>query len=316
MRVLASAAALAVWLLPAAQASAAVTRLPRGPVRGLDVSAFQHQGRPIDWRLLARHGIRFAAIKVSEGTYYTNPYYRTDARAASAAGLVVMPYVFANPRRSGGAAQARFGVRAAGYGRGRAALPVGVDLENDPYAATDHAGDCYGVRPRQMVAWIAAFTAQAVAMTGKPPIIYTTAAWWRECTGDTGRFRRDPLWVAAYDTRVPGVPSPWKRWTFWQYTDDARLAGVGITDVDYFHPTAALPSLTGQAAKHVNRRRAHPAPHPRAKPHPSAAPATPAPATPAPPKPEVRTWWVPPYLPGGAIRPKSPIRPAFAPMSL
>jgi GH25 family lysozyme M1 (1,4-beta-N-acetylmuramidase) len=274
------AVAVTVCLAPA-PAAGQVRPHPGRPVRGVDVSAFQHASGPVNWRRLARDGMRFAAIKVSEGTYYTNPYYSGDARTAAAAGLSVMPYVFANPHRSGGAAQARFGVRAARYRRGRGGLPFGVDLENDPYTATDHTGDCYGLRQRRMVAWISAFVAETVALTGKRPIIYTTADWWRECTGDTGRFRRDPLWVAAYDTRVPGVPWPWTQWTFWQYTDNAWVPGVGITDVDYFHPTPALPGLR----------------HPRAKPH--GAKHAPVHKTPAPRsswQPPIRTWWVPPYL--------------------
>jgi lysozyme len=322
------AAAIAVWLVQAAPAVAAPHRHAGGPARGLDVSAFQHDGGPINWRLLARRGIRFVAIKVSEGTYYTNPYYRADARAAGAAGLAVLPYVFANPRRSGGAAQASFGVRAARY-RGRAGL-LGVDLENDPYAVAGHPADCYGQPVRRMVAWVAAFVTKTEALTGKPPVIYTTAAWWRECTGNTGRFRRDPLWVAAYDTRVPGVPSPWKQWTFWQYSDEARIAGVGVTDVDYFHPTAALPTLRGVAARHPGRRkRAHkrtPAHHakrhsshpprpvarpPRPVTHPTRpvthpprpAPRPPTPRPTPPPTPQVRTWWVPPYVAASQIRP-------------
>ena len=81
---------------------ASVTQRAGAPIRGLDISAYQHAGSPIHWAKLATHGIRFVAIKASEGTYYLNPYYASDARAAAAAGLRVMPYVFANPGRSGG----------------------------------------------------------------------------------------------------------------------------------------------------------------------------------------------------------------------
>src|SRR5579862_78698 len=68
---------------PAPAAGAVGARSARGPAHGLDISAFQHVGVPINWRLLARHGIRFVVIKVTEGTYYTNPYYRSDARNAA-----------------------------------------------------------------------------------------------------------------------------------------------------------------------------------------------------------------------------------------
>jgi lysozyme len=247
------AAVLAVLLVTATAVSAIASPLRSLTVRGLDVSAYQHAGRPINWRLLARDGIRFVAIKAAEGTYYTNPYFAADARDAAAAGLSVVPYVFANPHRARGAATARFAVAAARYARGAGRLPLELDLENDPYTATDRTGDCYGLSVPRMIAWVAAFIARAAALTGKPPIIYTTAAWWRECTGGTARFRRDPLWLAAYGTAAPGVPAPWKRWTFWQYNDDTRVPGVGLADVDFYQATPALPAL-----RHTTRSRRAP----------------------------------------------------------
>jgi GH25 family lysozyme M1 (1,4-beta-N-acetylmuramidase) len=235
-----------------ATADAVGTRSARGPSRGLDISSFQHVGVPINWRMLARHGIRFVAIKVSEGTYYTNPYYRSDARKAAKAGLAVLPYVFANPSQSGGAATARFAVRAARYRRGSAALPLVVDLENDPY----RRGNCYRLGTRRMVAWIAAFIARARKLTGKRPIIYTTDAWWRECTRSAGRFRSDPLWIAAWDIDRPAVPSPWHRWAFWQYASDALLPGIGRTDLDYYQPVGGFSSLRPEP-KHKKARPKH-----------------------------------------------------------
>ena len=115
-----------------------------------------------------------------------------------------------------------------------------VDLENDPYKK---ATDCYGLGVTAMISWIAGFTARATALTGKWPIIYTTAAWWRECTGSTGRFRHDPLWLAAFGGTLPTVPSPWPHWTFWQYDNAGFLPGIGQTDLDYYQPTGGLPAL-------------------------------------------------------------------------
>jgi GH25 family lysozyme M1 (1,4-beta-N-acetylmuramidase) len=215
------------------------------PVRGLDISAYQHTGTPINWALLARQGIRFIAVKISEGTYYRNPYYPSDARAAAAAGLRVMPYAFANPRRAAGPATASYAVRAVRASRVATGLPLVVDLENDPYKK---AADCYGVRIPAMISWIAGFTARARALTGKWPIIYTTAAWWRECTGSTGRFGHDPLWLAAFGGTRPTVPSPWPHWTFWQYNNAGFLPGIGQTDLDYYLPSGGLPEFRPPAA--------------------------------------------------------------------
>jgi GH25 family lysozyme M1 (1,4-beta-N-acetylmuramidase) len=231
-------------------ASAAVTK-PAGTVfRGLDVSAFQHTRSPIDWRMLAEQGISFVGVKVSEGTYYVNPYYRSDARAAAAAGLAMLPYVFANPSQAGAAATADFAVRAMGRERGR--LPLVVDLENDPYKKD---ADCYGVRVPAMITWIARFIARAGKLTRKHPVIYTTATWWQQCTRSTGKFRGDPLWLAAFDGTAPTVPSPWHRWTFLQYSNDGFLSGVGQVDLDYYRPTGGLPTLHPRAHRKSTERR-------------------------------------------------------------
>jgi GH25 family lysozyme M1 (1,4-beta-N-acetylmuramidase) len=252
--------ALALSLTTAAGASAAVTEAGAAPVRGLDISAYQHARSPIDWGLLAEHGIRFVAIKVSEGTYYVNPYYPSDERAAAATGIAVLPYVFANPRRVGGTPTASFAVSAMGSERGR--LPLVVDLENDPYNKT---AICYGLGIQAMLAWITRFTAQAAALTGKWPVIYTTADWWQECTGQTGRFRRDPLWLAAFDGAALTVPSPWHDWTFWQYNNDGSLPGIGEADLDYYEPTGDLPVLNAPTRR-ASKKKPKPDRHLRRRP--------------------------------------------------
>jgi GH25 family lysozyme M1 (1,4-beta-N-acetylmuramidase) len=239
--------ALSLTALPDARAAtgnAAAAPAAAGAVRGLDVSAYQHTKGPIDWLRIARMGFTFAGVKASEGTYYSNPYYRSDTRAAAAAGLAVLPYVFANPRRAGGRATASFAVGVTGNLHGPGQLPFVIDLENDPYKKAD---DCYGRRVPVMIKWIAGFLSQAHRMTGKWPIIYTTAAWWQQCTGSTMQFRQDPLWVAAFGAPAPAVPSPWHQWAFWQYANNGSLPGLGHVDLDYYRPTGDLPTLRAPA---------------------------------------------------------------------
>ncbi len=231
--------AVAVSLTASPALAAGLVRSGGGPERGIDISAYQNANGPIDWRELAGHGIRFVVIKASEGTYYTNPYYLPDARAASRAGLAVLAYAFAIPDRAGGAATARFAVRSAHHRRGHGTLPLVVDLENDPYSTSD----CYWFGRGRMIAWIAGFTSRARALTGSWPVIYTTAAWWQECTGSTGRFARDPLWLADYDGAKPAAPWPWTRWSFWQYSENGYLPGIGWTDLDVFQSASGFPSL-------------------------------------------------------------------------
>ena len=95
-------------------------------------------------------------MKVSEGTYYRNPYYASDGRAAAAAGLAVMPYVFANPGRSRGPATANFAVSAPAPGPGRQAAARGRPGKRP--VQEGHRLLRAGIPA--MIAWIAGFIAR------------------------------------------------------------------------------------------------------------------------------------------------------------
>jgi GH25 family lysozyme M1 (1,4-beta-N-acetylmuramidase) len=211
-----------------------------GAVPGIDVAAFQHlDGKRINWAQVAAAGYRFAAVKVTEGDYYVNPWAATDLSAAKAAGLYVTAYHFAIPNVSGGAAQARYALRYAGDATGGNTLPPLLDIEYDPYVSTDGTNMCYGLGWSQMTSWIAAFVSTVRKLSGQYPIIYTTADWWDTCTGASTAFGADPMWVAAYGFTRPPLPSGWATWTFWQYTSSGTVPGVdspGETDLSYFDP--------------------------------------------------------------------------------
>ena len=215
---------------------------------GLDVAAYQHpdtshypHGTPIEWPQVASAGYRFAAIKGTEGDYYVNPWATTDLAEAKAAGLYVTPYTFAIPNVSSGQEQAKFAVEYSGYAPGPHTLPLMLDIEYDPYVASDGTNECYGLSASKMTGWISAFVATARSLTGQYPVIYTTANWWDTCTGGAAGFGHDPMWVAAYGFESPPMPAGWQDWSFWQYTSGGTVAGVdspSTTDLDVFNPAA------------------------------------------------------------------------------
>ena len=215
---------------------------------GLDVAAYQHpdtsqypHGAPINWPTVATAGYRFVAIKATEGDYYVNPWASADLAAAKAAGLYVTPYTFAIPNVSSGQEQAKFAVEYAGYAPGPHTLPLMLDIEYDPYVASDGTNECYGLSASKMTAWISAFVTAARSLTGQYPVIYTTANWWDTCTGGAAGFGHDPMWVAAYGFASPPMPAGWQDWSFWQYTSGGTVTGVdsaNTTDLDVFNSAA------------------------------------------------------------------------------
>src|SRR5215472_11939432 len=93
---------------------------PPAGVPGVDVASFQHpSGAAINWGLVGSAGIKFAAIKATEGNYYVNPWSQTDLPAAQRAGLAIMAYDFAIPNLTGpggsAAGQADFAIYHASY---------------------------------------------------------------------------------------------------------------------------------------------------------------------------------------------------------
>lgn len=200
---------------------------------GLDVSAYQHG---VDWETAVGRGARFAYIKATEGSTYTNARLAEQYTGASAAGLSRGAFHFAKPNTSDGVTQAKYFVKSlARLGGGRVdgthTLPPLLDLEPDPYTARDGTNTCWGLTPKQMVRWISQFSDTVIALTDRTPVIYTSTHWWQVCTGDTTAFSGYPLYLARYvDDVAEGagdLPAAWSHWTFWQYTNaGSRYAGV------------------------------------------------------------------------------------------
>lgn len=244
---------LAVAAQTAVRDPAALAAATESAVQGTDVSSLN--GSTINWADVAGSD-RFVAIKATEGNYYTDPDYQADVTNAAAAGLYVMPYVFANPYGSSvsnpnagngsGKVQADYAwahaiskVTAPAYKSGARMLPVAVDLESDPYVNNEkNSNQCYGLSPSAMVTWIQGFIAEAKTITGKTPVIYTTTSWWNACTGRSAAFSGDPLWIASYGVTVPSIPSAWSNLAFWQYSQSGAVSGIsGAADLDSLGPT-------------------------------------------------------------------------------
>ena len=211
----------------------------RDALQGVDVASYQHPGgESINWARVARAGIQFAAVKVTEGTYYKNPFALTDLAEAKAAGLSVVAYVFGIPNGNGGsagaAAQADYLIKDLASGGGRMP-PIMLDIEYNPYGA-----ECYGLSQPAMRSWIAQFSREVLAKTGEYPIIYGPGPWWQDCTGGTSRFGQFPLWVPDYTTASrPVLPNGWTNYAFWQYSSVGAVRGIdaaGNTDLDQLNP--------------------------------------------------------------------------------
>ena len=125
-------AALAVTLAAAGPASAATV------TKGQDVSSYQGS---VNWTAQYSAGSRFAYIKATEGTYYTNPDFAQQYNGSYNAGLIRGSYHFATPNTTAGSTQADYFVaHGGGWSKDGKTLPGALDIEYNPYGA-----ECYGL---------------------------------------------------------------------------------------------------------------------------------------------------------------------------
>ncbi|TXS53475.1 lysozyme [Streptomyces sp. uw30] len=186
---------------------------------GVDVSS--HQGN-VAWPTLWSNGVKWAYVKATEGTYYTNPSFAQQYNGSYDVGMIRGSYHFATPDTTDGATQANYFVdHGGGWSGDGKTLPGALDIEWNPYGAA-----CYGKTPTAMVTWIRDFLNQYKARTGRDPVIYTATSWWKQCTGNYSGFATtNPLWVARYATEVGELPAGWSYYTMWQYTSSGPTVG-------------------------------------------------------------------------------------------
>jgi GH25 family lysozyme M1 (1,4-beta-N-acetylmuramidase) len=207
------------------------TSVPPG-VPGLDVSSYQTT-TAATWRSVYANGGRFVYVKATESTNYTSDTFSEQYSDSYNAGLIHGAYHFAHPNSTSGATQANFFVNnGGGWSNDGRTLPPLLDIEYNPSGAT-----CYGMSQSAMVSWIADFSKTVQSRTGRLPAIYTTTDWWTRCTGNTGKFAANPLFIARYPIRVsdgPGtLPNGWSQYTMWQWADAGTFPG----DQDVFNGT-------------------------------------------------------------------------------
>ena len=194
---------------------------------GIDVS---HCQGPVDWDAAARAGIAFAFLKATEGVTGTDARFADNWAGAWEAGIVRGAYHFFSPTAPVSAQIANFLETLRGYENGD--LPPAIDLEEDLHDGHDRWDDVpLGARVGLAVEWLE----RVRQLFGRPPIVYTRRSFVAAKLGNIAPLGRYPLWIAHYGVPAPAVPVAWSRWTFWQYTNRGKAAGVqGSVDCDWF----------------------------------------------------------------------------------
>lgn len=193
---------------------------------GIDVSHYQGN---IDWARVAEVGVEFAFIKATEGASYTDSFFKRNFTEAKTHGILAGAYHFFQPKVSVAKQVENFCRSYAVATDGD--LPPVLDVEDESLWS--------GISKKRAVDLIVAWIDGVRSRLGEHvhPIIYASSAFVVDVLGGDARLKEHPLWVAHYTSAAkPRVPAPWSFWTFWQYTDRGRVAGIaGGVDINRFN---------------------------------------------------------------------------------
>ncbi len=219
-----------IWRRGGGEPPAGVPTCETGPtVPGLDVSYYQED---ITWTRVRKAGLRYAFIRATDGTTITDARFTKNWAGAKRAGLLRGAYQYFRPDQNA-LAQADLLINMIARDPGE--LPPVIDVETDG-----------GKSPAVLEASVRVWVDRVRERLGVEPIVYTGPEFWASKLRGAD-LTSQPLWLAHYTRTCPTVPSPWRRWTFWQHTDNGRVPGIeGPVDLDVFAGTFAELQALGQ----------------------------------------------------------------------
>jgi GH25 family lysozyme M1 (1,4-beta-N-acetylmuramidase) len=211
-------------------------------ILGVDVSHYQGT---ITWSQALAAGKKFAFVKATGGTGFTDPNFVTNETSGASAGVKMGAYHFAYPEDNSATDEANYFLSVAGSYIGTGYLPPVLDLEDpggtDPPLSTDFTSS-------QLTAWVQTWvsTVQA-AHPGVTPIIYVDGTYASYLQSSINIYG---LWIADWDNSATAQPSNigvWNTWLFKQYWDQGSVSGIsGTVDLDVFNgTTTAFNNLIG-----------------------------------------------------------------------
>ena len=184
---------------------------------GLDVN---HYHAVQDWSAVINAGYSFIGIKVSEGTYNTDPTYlqHRDGARANPFALVVYYHI---ARQGDPIAEANRFVKL-----------VGELNANERLSLDTERSSAVSIR------WVDSFYAQLP--TDRRNLLYTSNAVWVGMGNPTwARATNVDLWLPRYGSSTePVIPLPWRDYKIWQNSESGIVPGVdGPCDTNIWNGT-------------------------------------------------------------------------------
>ena len=219
-------------------------------ILGIDVS---HWNTVTDWHQLKAAGIEFAFIKATQGDYYKDPMFTTNAQGARDAGILVAPYHYFDPGITPQRQVNHFLDTIGTTPHSMLAIDVETNITHDELTIpAKQLSDCANDTAALCAAELKRFFRQT------PLLIYTRNSFVTDYAPlMTTWLRSYPLWLATWPykkgvvsctwdefksfwlpkTTAPTIPKNCNFWDYWQFSGDKFiLPGVdGPLDLNYFN---------------------------------------------------------------------------------
>ena len=202
---------------------------------GIDISHWNNDAGPIDFKKVKASGISFVIIKAggSDAGFYQDKNFEGNYAAAMEAGLDVGAYYFIGPKmltkKDAEADAKRFYNIIKGK---KFSMPVYLDLEtSDP-------------KDKEKATTAAIYFCRWLEKKGYFVGIYASDLSGFRDRVDGTRLTDFTLWVARYGKS----PTHMKKWDLWQYTSTGRVSGI-TGNVDRNYMQRDLPYIIRRAHK-------------------------------------------------------------------
>ncbi|MCA9517406.1 MAG: hypothetical protein KC635_20840, partial [Myxococcales bacterium] len=196
---------------------------------GIDVSKWQGT---INWSQVPNSGVKFAIIRVSDGTNTMDAQFAANWAGAKANGILRGAYQFFRPSQDA-VAQANVLLNTIASDPGEIPPVIDVEVTSDQTPA---------VVAQKVGQWLQ----RVEEVLHVKPIIYTGGYFWDSNVASTA-YAAYPLWTAHWGTSCPNTPNAWTRWAFHQFSATGSIAGIsGDVDENRFNGDIdALKALAG-----------------------------------------------------------------------
>jgi GH25 family lysozyme M1 (1,4-beta-N-acetylmuramidase) len=218
-----------------------VATVPSDLQQGIDVS---NNNGDVDWDIVLTTGIKWAASKISEGTWFRDGWFADNWAEKKRIGIARVAYDFARPSKCSPQEEAQYFLDAF--------EALGCRIETGDIMALDLEDPDVPVGV-DLSSWAYNWCKYVEGALGFKPIVYTSPGYIADHKlYNEPRLGEYGLWAANWRADFPPAPAPWALVAFWQNgVYDSWPGLVGQCDHDFFNgPEESIRKYGKPAAEH------------------------------------------------------------------